>query len=61
MNKDDNGASNRGKRAVPGSGEVNGSGAGAGSGGNPEDFDSDTAGGGEGPVPNDQGTPPKKP
>lgn len=32
-------AENRGKRAMPGSGEVKGSGAGAGGGGNPEDFD----------------------
>lgn len=44
-------AENRGKRAVPGSGEVKGSGAGAGGGGNPEDFDSDTAAGGDGPQP----------
>jgi len=39
-------ADNRGKRAVPGSGEVKGSGAGAGGGGNPEDVDDDAAGGG---------------
>jgi len=60
MDKDDDGASNRGKRALPGSGEVKGSGAGAGSGGNPEDFDSDTAGRRR-PSPKGPGTPPKKP
>lgn len=43
---DNEAADNRGKRAVPGSGEVKGSGAGAGGGGNPEDFDDDAAGGG---------------
>ncbi len=41
-------AKNRGKRAVPGVGEVEGSGAGAGGGGNPEDYDDDSAAGGEG-------------
>ncbi len=45
-------ADNRGRRAVPGSGEVKGSGAGAGGGGNPEDFDSDPASGGDGLQPN---------
>lgn len=60
MDKHDDGASNRGKRAVPGSGEVKGSGAGAGSGGNPEDFDSDMAGG-EGSVAKDEDSPLKKP
>jgi len=37
---------NRGHRARPGSGVVEGSGAGAGGGGNPEDFDSDPVSGG---------------
>ena len=37
---------NRGHRACPGSGVVEGSGAGAGGGGNPEDYDSDPVAGG---------------
>lgn len=36
---------NRGHRAKPGSGIVEGSGAGAGGGGNPEDYDSDPVAG----------------
>lgn len=41
------GEHNRGRRAKPGSGVVEGSGAAAGGGGNPEDYDSDAAGGGK--------------
>ena len=38
---------NRGRRAKPGSGVVEGSGAAAGGGGNSEDYDSDPVGGGK--------------
>jgi hypothetical protein len=51
---DDEAAENRGKRPVPGVGEVKGSGAGAGGGGNPEDYDDDPVGGG-GAVPTGKG------
>lgn len=37
---------NRGRRAKPGSGVVEGNGAAAGGGGNPEDYDSDAISGG---------------
>ncbi|MDX3911080.1 MAG: patatin-like phospholipase family protein [Sphingobium sp.] len=43
--RDDEAASNRGKAAEGGVGEVKGSGAGAGGGGNPEDYDVDAPGG----------------